>query len=212
MSQRLLRVVGVGMLILALVWLAAWGGYRWAQSTRMTAERVRDYVADTELAGLSEGERRAALEGLVRRITALPPEERRRVRLERAWEAWFTVMTEEEKGWFIEETLPSGFRQMMASFEQMPEARRLIAVEDATKRLREARDLLAEEGEWSEEDGTNSAPVLSQELRQTVVTLGLRAYYSESSAQAKAELAPLLEEIQRSMESGRLLRRGRFRE
>lgn len=200
------------MVVLGVVWLAAWGGYRWAQSTRMTADRVREYVAETELATLSGDARRRALEALARRINALPAEERRRVRLERAWASWFEAMTEEEKSWFIEETLPSGFRQMMASFEQMPEERRRVAVDDAVRRLRETRQALADEGELVEEAGTNIAPELSEELRQKAVKLGLKTYYSESSAAMKAELAPLLEEIQRSMESGRLMRRGRLRE
>ena len=197
-------------MLLAVVWLAAWGGYRWAQSTRMTAARVREYVGATDLASLQGAARRRALEELAKRINGLPLEERRRVRLERAWGGWFESMTEEEKGWFIEATLPTGFNQMMASFEQMPEAQRRVAVEDAMKRLREARRTLEQEGELPEEEGaTNVPPEMSEELRQKAIQLGLKSYYGESSARTKAELAPLLEEIQRSMESGRFFRRGR---
>jgi hypothetical protein len=48
---------------------------------------------------------------------------------------------------------------------------------------------------------------ISPELEQRIRTLGLQTYFTQSSAQTKAELAPLLEELQRVMEMGGRLHR-----
>ena len=86
----------------------------------------------------------------------------------------------------------------------MPSASR--AVDQAVKQLKDARDKMIAGGTMPP-PGTNS-PVLSDELRQKVATIGLKSFYSQSSAQSKAELAPLIEEMQRLMESGALMRGG----
>ena len=97
---------------------------------------------------------------------------------------------------------------MLTSFEQLPEDKRRRAVDDAIRELKRARATIEkEEPEFILRTGrTNEPPELSEELQQRVVTLGLKSIYGDSSAQTKAELAPLLEEMQRSMESGRLFR------
>jgi hypothetical protein len=40
-------------------------------------------------------------------------------------------------------------------------------------------------------------------MEKKVRALGLKVYYSESSAETKAELAPLVEELERQISSGR---------
>jgi len=154
------------------------------------------------------GEARAkALRDLARKMNALPVEERRRARLEGEWARWFATMTEEEKSAFLEATLPSGFRQMLASFEQLPEEKRQQAIDRAMKDLARARAAMENEEPGPVQGAdTNRLGELSPELQQRVVTIGLKSFYSESSAQTKAELAPLLEEMQHLMESGALFR------
>jgi len=192
---------------LAVVWLLACAGYLIAKSQRITAERVRAYLHSVDLNRLTGEARAKALRELARQLNALPYEERREARLDREWARWFEAMTEPEKGEFIEATLPTGFKQMLGAFEQLPPERRRRGIDEAVKRLREARAQL-DSGELpSATDGvTNAPPVITEELRQRIITTGLKSFYSESSAQMKAEAAPVLEELQRMMEHGTFLR------
>jgi hypothetical protein len=184
----------VAVVVLLGVWILAYAGFTIAKNAKVTGEKVRAYLAKTDLAQLADY------------MNQLPPDERRTARMDREWDKWFKEMNDQEKGEFIEATLPSGIKQMLTAFEQLPPEKRAKAVTESVKRMREARDDPRNRAQW---EGRDAPPPLSEELQKRVTAAGLGAFYSQSSAQTKAELAPLLEEIQRSMESGRLLRPGR---
>jgi hypothetical protein len=117
---------------------------------------------------------------------------------------WFDKMTEAEKGKFLDATMPTGFNQMLAAFEDMPADKRQRVVSQAIRQMKDARDRMAAGGQMPPPNANGM--LLSPELQDRMVKIGLQSYYSQSSAQAKAELAPLLEEMQRTMESGRMMR------
>ena len=202
------RPVVIALAALLGVWLAAVGGYALSDHFKMTAEKLRAFVQGTDLSKLSGDARAKALRELADKINALSPEERRQSRVDRLWNEWFRDMTEEEKSQFLDATLPSGFHQMLASFEQQAPEKRQKAITDAIKQLRKERENPSQKSKEPDPNDTNAPPVLSDELQQKVTTIGLNSVYSTSSAETKAELAPLLEEIQKSMESGRMLRGG----
>ena len=204
-SQRWRPVFFFAVTICA-IWLVALAGYRIASNAKMTAEKVRAYAESVEISKLSGAARAKAIRDLEDKLNALSLEERRKARLERVSWVWFDRMTEEEKAGFIDATMPTGFKQMLTSFEQLPEEKRRKSIDDALRRLREARDQLATGPAGGKQGGANSPPVLSDELQAQVRTIGLKTFYSQSSAQTKAELAPVLEELQRVMESGRPFR------
>ena len=197
------------LLAVVAVWALALSGYAITKSRRVTIEKIRAYVQSADLRALSSAERAKAIRKLADMLNSLSVEERQRARLERLTWDWFSEMTDGEKAGFIDETMPTGFKQMLSSFEQLPEDKRRKTVDDAIRRLRESQKRMqaasAEAGEDSEA-GTNGPPVLSEELQAKIRTIGLQTFYSQSSAQTKAELAPVLEELQRSMESGRPFR------
>jgi hypothetical protein len=193
------------VLSVVVIWVIATIGYAIAKNARVTADKVKAYVTSVDFGKLSGDARAKAIQKLAKMLNSLSLEERRSARLERVTWAWLNEMTEEEKGTFIEATMPTGFKQMLTSFEQLPEDKRRRAIDDSLRRLKEAQGK-AMAGEGNPPVGTNGQPVLSEELQAKIRTIGLKTFYSQSSAQTKAELAPVLEELQRSMESGRALR------
>jgi hypothetical protein len=202
LSQRWRPLVYAALAVLG-IWLIALVGYTIAKNSRMTAEKFKAYALSVDLNKLSGAARAKALQELADKLNALQADERRRVRLERIPGHWFEQMTEDEKGKFIEATMPTGFKQMLSAFEQLPEDKRKKSVDDALRRLRDAQAQAQAGAGPGPGGGTNAGPPLSDELQAKVRTIGLKTFYSQSSAQTKAELAPVLEELQRVMESGR---------
>ncbi len=208
MISRQYRPVAWGAGVLLGVWLLAWAGLAIADHMKVTADKVAAYMDGNDLSKLSGDARKRAIKRLADMLNALTPEERRKARLQRM--KWFEQMTDAEKGEFIETTMPTGFKQMITGFEQLPEEQRRRVVADSLKRMKEAREKM-ESGEIdpSQMRGPGGDPQMQElnpELQKKVITTGLSTFYSQSSAQAKAELAPLLEEMQRSMERGAAFR------
>ena len=204
LSQRWRPVVLSGLAVV-VIWAAAMIGYHLAKSARMTAEKVKAYAESVDLGKLSGEARSKAIRKLSEMLNGLSLEERRKARLERVTWNWLEQMSEDEKGAFIEATMPTGFKQMIEAFEQLPEEKRRKTIDDALRQLRQEENRI-QNSEGGVPEGTNAPPPLSPELQAKIRTLGLKTFYSQSSAQTKAELAPVLEEMQRIMESGRPFR------
>ncbi len=189
------------------IWIVSMVAYTVVRNAKVTPEKTRAYVESLDFGKLSAVDRARAIQKLSAMLNALTLEERQRLRLDRTSYRWFAQMTEDEKGQFLEATMPTGFKQMLGAFQEMPEEKRRRFVDEAVKRVKEMREKVGTSGGMPPSSGTNS-PVLSPELQQQVTKIGLKSFYSESSAQTKAEMAPLLEEMQRMMESGMMMRGG----
>jgi hypothetical protein len=181
----------------------AWVGYAITTGSRMTADKVTQYANATDLTGLSSSARAEALRQLEDMINRLPPAERRKWRRDGAWKKWFDEMTEIEKGHFIETTMPSGFKQWLEGFDSLPADQRQAYIDTLVTHLKETHQLMTdrEPGQTNSAYGTNAPPALSVELQKRARTIGIKTFYTESSAETKAELVPFLEELQR--ETGR---------
>jgi len=188
------------------IWLAVWAGHSYFESLKMTADKVHAYMESTDFGKLTGAARANAIKELEDKLNSLSYEERQRLRMEHLLDDWFARMTDDEKAQFIEATMPTGIKQMINAFEQLPEDKRRRAIDDALKNLRASENGLRMSGTNAPPNGTNAPPPISPELEAKIRTVGLKTFYSQSSAETKAEAAPLLEELQHVMESGRLQR------
>jgi len=134
------RPIFIAVTVILVAWMIAIAGYTMAKNSKMTADKVRAYAESVDLSKLSAAARAKAIRELAARMNRLSPDERRKARFERASERWFEQMTEDEKGTFIELTMPTGFKQMLSSFEELPEERRRRAIGDALRRLKEEQE------------------------------------------------------------------------
>src|SRR5437879_8340506 len=115
------RPVLIGVIALCVIWALALAGFTIARNAKVTPEKVRAYVEATDFRNLSGEARAKAIKRLADMLNALSLEERRQARLDRVTRKWFQEMSEEEKGAFIEATMPTGVKQMRGAFEQLPE-------------------------------------------------------------------------------------------
>ena len=202
-------MVLIALTAFVAVWVVAITGFVIARNAKVTVEKVAMSLRDTDLSGLSAEDRAKRLKKLAGMLNALAYQDRRKARMDEEWNRLFKEMTDAEKAQFLEDTLPTGFKQMMTAFEEMPEEKRQKAIDEAVKRMRKAREEsgdLASLDEGKKKRGERE-PELTPELQEKVVKMGLNSFYKDSSAQTKAELAPFMEELQKTMESGRLFRR-----
>ncbi len=203
LTSRWRPVVICGIAIVA-IWIVALTGLSISKNSRMTADKVRAYVESENLGTLSAAERARALGTLAEKFNALSVEERRRAQLERVAKTWLDQMTEVERARFLEATMPAGFKQMLTSFQQLPDEKKRQTIADAMRRLRETAARI------QTEDGAAQIPItpppVNAEVQAKIRSMGLEAFYTQSSAQFRVEVAPVLEELQRVMESGRPFR------
>ena len=194
MSARNLLLVK-GLVALTLVWGVAWGLMRWAGSARPTPEKVEAFVAENDLSAIEDPEERKRIIGeLATMLNGLEPSEVRELE-EKAGEDprrnFFRELTPDEQFFFLERRVGRAFQQMMQSFNEMEREERKKIVERSLKRMQEER---GGPGRLEEAD-----PAIAEKITQA----GLKSYYEDANAETKLDLAPLLEEMQRSMSTMR---------
>ncbi len=210
MARQRRFIIGAVAVIVG-IWLLAMAGHWYLESLRMTAEKVQAYMESVDFAHLTGDARAKAIKDLEDKLNALSYEERQRLRMQHMVDEWFKEMTEAEKEQFIAATMPTGLKQMITAFEQLPQDKRQRLIDNTMTNLRNGKGGPLggggmRNGTNSVANGTNSVPI-SPELEAKIRSIGLNTFYSQSSAETKAEMAPVLEELQHEMESGKVIMR-----
>ena len=195
-------------LALIAVFGFVWGGYSYAHGKRVTPESLREDFQKSDLGKLPASERQSVIGSIAAKVSQLESNfARREAQSDGTWLRFFEQLSDEEKSKFIEATLPMGLKQLLDSFEKLPPEMRQKALRNAMKRLRET--FVPNPKEVLVSNGTNTMsipkPLISASLQDKIVSMGLASLWKDGSPQTRAELAPLLEEIQRSMQNGQLI-------
>ncbi len=173
---------------LVAVWLVAAVAIHFARSAKPTPESVSAFFQPEKLDGKSPGERSKLIDKGAAMLNRLSFEERSQLRRDHVSEKFFLKLTKDEQGRFLDAALPAGFKQMMDAFNKMEREKRR---EFVTRALDEMKK---HEGEAPEQD-------INDPNVRRIIDQGLRSFYNDSSAEVKLDLSPLIEQMQRNLQS-----------
>ena len=187
-------------LVLLVVWAAVWAIRAYAETRKITAERLDREVAAARFADWSDlasppdraetARREAELRNIAGLVNRLDFQEREKNRENRAGEKFFRKLAPDEKSLFIELTIVESMSRFMESLDAMKPEQRKKFVEQGMKEIQSGRT--QEEMARTDELGADLLEKISQQ--------GMRAYFDKSSADTKLDLAPLMEAMNETMQ------------
>ncbi len=176
--------------VLLVIWAIVGGVIYWAHSAKPTPDSVMNYLASHPIGNQSPGDRSRVMGKVADQLNHLAYEERREVRMSRKLDGFFRELTPVEQNRFLDLTLPTGFKQMMDALNKMTPEKRKAFVSKALE------DMKKHEGEEPPE-GRKDLDANGQKI----IDQGFRSFYSEASADVKMDVAPLVEQLQKNLQS-----------
>jgi DNA-directed RNA polymerase specialized sigma24 family protein len=196
---------------LVLVWLVIWGVRVYANSRKVTAEKINLRIERARFADWSEtaasdnanesARREQEIREIADLINKLDFQEREKNRDQRVGEDFFRKLNAREKTLFIDLTIAESMNRFMEALDTMPPDQRRKFVEQGLKQITDGK---------TQADITR-AEELSPELLEKISQEGIRAYFQKSSVETKLDLAPLMESINETMQGIRGNQFGRDR-
>jgi hypothetical protein len=185
------RVLIQAVILLTVVWVVVIGVRAVAGSKRVTTEKVAEVIAASNFEDWSEGvpdgalltSRDAQLVEVANMINKLDFGEREKAQENRVGEGFFRRLAPPEKEKFVKLTVAKTMETMLRALDGMPAEERRRVVEDGLRDIESGRT----------EDEMERARELSDELLNQITSEGMRAYFEETSAETKIDLAPLVE-------------------
>jgi len=178
--------------VLVAIWALVGGLIYWARSSRPTPASVMRFLDAHPASSASGSDREKLLAKIAAQLNQLSYEQRREVRMSRKLDAFFRGLSPDEQARFLDLTLPAGFKQMMDALNKMtPEKRKEFVDKTLT-------DMKKHEGEEVPEDKRKL-----DANGQKIIDQGFRSFYSDASAETKMDVAPLIEQLQKNLQSMR---------
>jgi hypothetical protein len=187
-------------LVLLVVWASVWGIRSYAETRKITAERLNREVAAARFADWSDqasppdraeaARREKELRNIAGLVNRLDFQEREKNRENRAGENFFRKLAPDEKSLFIELTIVESMSRFMESLDAMKPEQRKKFVEQGMKEIQSGRT----------EEEMARADELGADLLDKISQQGMRAYFDKSSADTKLDLAPLMEAMNETMQ------------
>jgi hypothetical protein len=153
---------------------------------RPTPESIATFVGANSLDGKAPAERAKIIEAVAAKVNGLEYEQRRELDKQRQMLPFWTAMTVEEKGRYLDLVLMKGFKQMFENFNKMEPGKRKRMVQKAVD------DLHSRDGERPER-------AMDDPQIRKIVDQGLKAFYSDATIDAKMDALPFLEALEQSV-------------
>jgi hypothetical protein len=177
-------------LLLALLWGVIGGAIWIVRKNRATPERIAEFVGANTLEGKAPADRAKLIEEVAKRVNSLEYEQRREMDKQRKLEKFWLALTAEEKERYLDRVLPSGFKQMMESFNKMEPGKRRKMVQKAVDDLREHG------GDRERRDANDPA-------FRKIIDQGLKSFFSDATIDAKMDALTFLEALEQTVKWSR---------
>jgi hypothetical protein len=174
------------ILLVAVLWAVVYATTSLVHRSRPTPESIAAFVGVNSLDGKAPADRAKLIEAVAAKVNGLEYEQRRELDKQRAMLPFWTAMTVEEKGRYLDLVLVKGFKQMFENFNKMEPGKRKRMVQKAVD------DLRSRDGERPER-GMDDPQI------RKIVDQGLKAFYSDATIDAKMDALPFLEALEQTV-------------